>query len=112
MTLARQWQEEGAEALHVVDLDAARTGELTNFGIVERIVRTVECRSNTAAASAAPRASRWWPDRRALGVMGTAAVTALNLLDDAVNWLGQRLVVGLDCTDGMSPRTAGGSVRR
>jgi len=33
--------------------------------------------------------------------MGTAAVTALNLLDDAVNWLGQRLVVGLDCTDGM-----------
>ncbi len=34
-------------------------------------------------------------------VMGTAAVTALNLLDDAVNWLGQRLVVGLDCSDGM-----------
>ena len=34
-------------------------------------------------------------------VMGTAAVTALDLLDDAVNWLGDRLVVGLDCTDGM-----------
>ena len=34
-------------------------------------------------------------------VMGTAAVTALHLLDDAVNWLGERLVVGLDCSDGM-----------
>jgi len=34
-------------------------------------------------------------------VMGTAAVTALDLLDDAVNWLGERLVVGLDCSDGM-----------
>ena len=33
--------------------------------------------------------------------MGTAAVTAHDLLDDAVNWLGERLVVGLDCTDGM-----------
>jgi len=28
-------------------------------------------------------------------------VTALHLLDDAVNWLGERLVVGLDCSDGM-----------
>lgn len=33
--------------------------------------------------------------------MGTAAITALDLLDDAVNWLGERLVVGMDCTDGM-----------
>ena len=30
VALARQWQDEGAEALHVVDLDAARTGELVN----------------------------------------------------------------------------------
>jgi len=34
-------------------------------------------------------------------VMGTAAITALELLDDAVDWLGERLVVGMDCTDGM-----------
>ena len=33
--LARYWQDQGAEALHVVDLDAARTGELANFQIVE-----------------------------------------------------------------------------
>jgi len=102
VTLARQWQEEGAEALHVVDLDAARTGELTNFGIVERIVRTVDVpvqygggiRSAKSLALVAGIGVHWV-------VMGTAAVTALNLLDDAVNWLGQRLVVGLDCTDGM-----------
>ena len=34
-------------------------------------------------------------------VMGTAAITDQDLLDDAVNWLGDRLVVGMDCTDGM-----------
>ena len=102
VTLARQWQEEGAEALHVVDLDAARTGELTNFGIVERIVKSVDVpvqygggiRSAKSLALVAGIGVHWV-------VMGTAAVTALNLLDDAVNWLGQRLVVGLDCTDGM-----------
>jgi phosphoribosylformimino-5-aminoimidazole carboxamide ribotide isomerase len=102
VALARQWQEQGAEALHVVDLDAARTGELTNFEIVERIVKAVDVpvqygggiRSGKSLALVAGTGVHWV-------VMGTAAVTALNLLDDAVNWLGQRLVVGLDCSDGM-----------
>ena len=100
--LARYWQDQGAEALHVVDLDAARTGELTNFAIVERIVKALDIpvqygggvRSQKALAFMAGVGVHWV-------VMGTAAVTALDLLDDAVNWLGDRLVVGLDCTDGM-----------
>jgi phosphoribosylformimino-5-aminoimidazole carboxamide ribotide isomerase len=102
VTLARHWQEQGAEALHVVDLDAARTGELVNFDILERIVKAVDVpvqygggiRSAKSLALVAGIGVHWV-------VMGTAAVTALHLLDDAVDWLGQRLVVGLDCSDGM-----------
>jgi len=100
--LARYWQDQGAEALHVIDLDAARTGELTNFQIVERIVKTLDIpvqygggiRDATALAMMAGIGVHWV-------VMGTAAVTALDILDDAVNWMGERLVVGVDCTDGM-----------
>jgi len=100
--LARHWQEEGAEALHVVDLDAARSGELTNFALVERIVKAVDVpvqygggiRDEKSLAYMAGIGVHWV-------VMGTAAVTALDLLDRAVAWLGERLVVGLDCTDGM-----------
>jgi len=100
--LARYWQAEGAEALHVVDLDAARTGELVNFEIVEGIVKALDIpvqygggvRSDKSLAFMAGIGVHWV-------VMGTAAVTALDLLDDAVSWLGERLVVGLDCTDGM-----------
>ncbi len=100
--LARHWQAEGAEALHVVDLDAARTGELVNFAMVEAIVKTLDIpvqygggiRSAKSLALVAGIGVHWV-------VMGTAAVTALDLLDDAVNWLEERLVVGLDCTDGM-----------
>ena len=40
--LARYWQDQGAEALHVIDLDAARTGELVNVDLVERIVKTLD----------------------------------------------------------------------
>jgi phosphoribosylformimino-5-aminoimidazole carboxamide ribotide isomerase len=100
--LARQWQAEGAEALHVVDLDAARSGELVNFEIVERIVRAVDVpvqygggiRDGRSLALVAGIGVHWC-------VVGTAAVTSPEILDDAVNWLGERLVVGLDCTDGM-----------
>jgi phosphoribosylformimino-5-aminoimidazole carboxamide ribotide isomerase len=100
--LARMWEAQGAEALHVVDLDAARTGELANFLIVERIVKALHIpvqygggiRTPANLALVAGVGVRWV-------VMGTAAVTALDLLDDAIAWLGDRLVVGLDCSDGM-----------
>jgi len=102
VALARQWRDEGAEALHVVDLDAARTGELVNVDLLEKIVKAVDIpvqygggiRSDKALALVAGLGVQWV-------VMGTAAITALELLDDAVNWLGERLVVGMDCTDGM-----------
>ena len=102
VTLARFWQDQGAEALHVVDLDAARTGELVNFDILERIVKSLDIpvqygggiRSASNLALVAGIGVHWV-------VMGTAAVTALDLLDDSVKVLGERLVVGLDCTDGM-----------
>jgi phosphoribosylformimino-5-aminoimidazole carboxamide ribotide isomerase len=102
VALARHWQHEGAEALHVVDLDAARTGELVNVDLLEQIVKAVDLpvqygggiRSDKNLALVAGLGVRWV-------VMGTAAITALELLDDAVNWLGDRLVVGMDCADGM-----------
>ena len=112
--LARYWQDQGAEALHVIDLDAARTGELTNVQIVERIVKALDIpvqygggiRTPTALALIAGVGVHWV-------VMGTAAVTALELLDDAVNWLGERLVVGPRLhRRHVSPRTAGRSARR
>ena len=102
VALARHWQDQGAEALHVIDLDAARTGELVNFDVLERIVKSLDIpvqygggiRSAKNLALVAGIGVHWV-------VMGTAAVTALDLLDDSVAWLGERLVVGLDCTDGM-----------
>ena len=102
VSLARLWQDQGAEALHVIDLDAARTGELVNFDILERIVKSLDIpvqygggiRSAGNLALVAGIGVHWM-------VMGTAAVTALDLLDDSVKVLGERLVVGLDCTDGM-----------
>lgn len=39
---ARKWADAGAEYIHVVDLDGARSGAPVNLGVVERITRAVK----------------------------------------------------------------------
>jgi phosphoribosylformimino-5-aminoimidazole carboxamide ribotide isomerase len=100
--LAVQWQEEGAEALHVVDLDAARSGELVHFETVAAIVDAVRIpvqygggiRTQESLDRVAGSKVRW-------AVLGTAAVTGGDLLGAAIQALGDRLVVGVDCDEGM-----------
>jgi phosphoribosylformimino-5-aminoimidazole carboxamide ribotide isomerase len=100
--LALQWQEQGAEALHVVDLDAARTGELVNFATVAAIAEAVRIpvqygggiRTQDGLDMVAGTKVRW-------AVLGTAAATGADLLDTAIQVLGDRLVVGVDCDEGM-----------
>lgn len=102
LAAARTWHEMGATALHVVDLDAARTGGLINFALVSAIaaempipvqygggVRDLESMERVAHCQV-----RWI-------VIGTAAITAESLLETAVERLGERLTVGVDCSDGM-----------
>jgi phosphoribosylformimino-5-aminoimidazole carboxamide ribotide isomerase len=99
---AREWERQGAEALHVVDLDGARQGGLVNFDLVLGIVDAVGIpvqygggvRSPEALATVAASGLEWV-------VLGTAAVTDLGLLDEALGVLGPRLVVGVDCERGI-----------
>lgn len=94
---ALRWEAAGARALHVVDLDGARDGAPANLEVVARIaagvsvpvqvgggVRSVESVEALLEAGA----------RRI--VVGTAAVSDVDLLDDAIARLGERLVVSVD----------------
>jgi phosphoribosylformimino-5-aminoimidazole carboxamide ribotide isomerase len=100
--MALQWEELGADAIHVVDLDGARTGDLVNFALVEAIVEAVSVpvqygggvRSTEAVARVAGSGLGWC-------VIGTAAVTRADVLEEAVKALGERLVVGVDCLGGV-----------
>ena len=101
VALALQWRFEGAEALHVVDLDGARQGQMVNFDLVQHIAASLDIpvqygggvRDRTALEQAAASDVRWI-------VIGTSAVIDEELLAYAVETLGDRLVVGVDCTSG------------
>lgn len=42
VTIARHWQKQGAELIHVVDLDGAFTGEIKNWAALKEILRSVD----------------------------------------------------------------------
>ncbi|MEY3072710.1 MAG: hypothetical protein RLZZ353_906 [Actinomycetota bacterium] len=91
----------GAEWLHVVDLDAAFTGEPRNRHLVRAIVEATGCRVQASGGV------RTLDDVRAaldLGasrvVVGTMALTDPAFVPDALAIAGERLAVGLDAEDG------------
>ena len=95
--VAREFAAAGARWLHVVDLDAARTGELTHESIIAAICSAVDSRvqvgggirdANTADALLAAGAARV--------VVGTAAVERPELITDLVSAHPGAVAVGLD----------------
>jgi phosphoribosylformimino-5-aminoimidazole carboxamide ribotide isomerase len=98
---ATRWAGEGAEFLHVVDLDGAKAGEPRNLEAVRRIAAAVECPIQVggglrekAAVDAVLAAGA------ARVVIGTAALRDPEFLDAAVAAHGERVVVSVDARGG------------
>jgi len=98
---ARRWAAAGARALHVVDLDGARTGEPVNLEYVRRIAAEVPLPLQVGGglrsigdvrAAVAAGAGRV--------VLGTAAFEDVDFLDSAVAEMGDRVVVSIDARNG------------
>lgn len=98
---ARRWVQAGARVLHIVDLDGARTGSPVNLDQVERIAREVEVPVQVGGGLRSVDAVR-----AAVGagvtrvVLGTAAYTDIDFLDDVIAEHGDRVVVSVDTRNG------------
>jgi len=101
LSAARAWVEGGARWLHVVDLDGARDGAPANLEHLERItgelgvpvqfgggLRSLES-IEAALAAGAERV-----------ILGTAAYTDVDFLDDALAKHGARVTVSVDVRGG------------
>ncbi|HUE29093.1 MAG TPA: 1-(5-phosphoribosyl)-5-[(5-phosphoribosylamino)methylideneamino]imidazole-4-carboxamide isomerase [Solirubrobacteraceae bacterium] len=98
---ALRWVEAGARALHVVDLDGARSGAPVNAEHVRRITEQVDVPVQVGGGLRSPDAiDQVLEAGAARVVLGTAAYCDVDLLDDAVARLGNRLVVSVDARDG------------
>jgi phosphoribosylformimino-5-aminoimidazole carboxamide ribotide isomerase len=98
---ARRWVDSGARALHVVDLDGARTGEPANLEHVERIAGELDVPVQVGGglrAAAVVHAAVSAGAARV--VLGTAAFRDVEFLDQMVAELGDRVVVSVDARSG------------
>ncbi len=99
---ARQYQSEGAERLHVVDLDGALKGAPANRDGVEAILRSVKVpievgggiRDIKTAVRYLDMGVRWV-------ILGTQACLDEGFLREALGELGERVIVGIDAMNGL-----------
>jgi phosphoribosylformimino-5-aminoimidazole carboxamide ribotide isomerase len=95
--VARQFEVAGARWIHVVDLDAARSGEPVNRPLVEAIVGAVSCRVEASGGVRdASVAGSLLDAGVARVVVGTAAVEHPELVAEVCAAFPDRIAVGLD----------------
>jgi phosphoribosylformimino-5-aminoimidazole carboxamide ribotide isomerase len=98
---ARRWAGEGAEFLHVVDLDGAKAGQPRNMEAVERIAAAVECPIQVGGGLRDARSVAAFLDAGAARVViGTAALRDAEFLDEMLAAHGDRVVVSVDARNG------------
>ena len=103
LAVARQWQQQGATRLHLVDLDGAAQGNPVNLDIIAAIVAQSEI---PAQVGGGVRSSATAEKLLSLGVervvIGTAAVRNPDLVRQLCQGGGSpRVVVAVDARDGL-----------
>jgi len=101
LLFAKKWRGQGAEWLHVVDLDGAKTGEMKNFEIIANIAREVGIPIEVGGGI------RTRDDIEGLVkagvrrvVLGTAVIEDQALLERLLQEFPGQIAVSLDCIDG------------
>ncbi len=100
--MALRWEEMGAQYLHVVDLDGARSGKAQNIAVISEMaakmgipvqlgggIRTIEMIENVLSKGI----------ERV--ILGTSAVKDPELVKRAVKTFENKVVIGIDAKDGM-----------
>jgi phosphoribosylformimino-5-aminoimidazole carboxamide ribotide isomerase len=98
---AKRWADEGAEFLHVVDLDGAKAGEPRNLEAIGRIAAAVQCPIQVGGGLRDAESVAAVLDAGAERVViGTAALRDPDFLDSVLAKHGERVVVSVDARGG------------
>ncbi|HIK31095.1 MAG TPA: 1-(5-phosphoribosyl)-5-[(5-phosphoribosylamino)methylideneamino]imidazole-4-carboxamide isomerase [Oscillatoriales cyanobacterium M59_W2019_021] len=101
VAVARQWVEQGATRLHLVDLDGAKLGRSANLDSIAQIVRTVSIpvevggglRDRDSVAALLDLGVQW-------AILGTVAVEKPELVAQLCREFPGKIIVGIDARNG------------
>ncbi|MBD7907841.1 1-(5-phosphoribosyl)-5-[(5-phosphoribosylamino)methylideneamino]imidazole-4-carboxamide isomerase [Sporosarcina gallistercoris] len=107
LEVGKKWLDQGAEWLHVVDLDGAKTGQSVNREAIIELANTLQLPIQVGGGIRTIEAIE---DYLSNGVeriiLGTSAIKDPDLLKQAVTRYGKRIAVSVDAKNG-KPTTAG-----
>ncbi|MEH2012758.1 1-(5-phosphoribosyl)-5-[(5-phosphoribosylamino)methylideneamino]imidazole-4-carboxamide isomerase [Nostoc sp.] len=99
--VAKQWVDQGATRLHIVDLDGAKAGKVVNLGAIEAIVHAVSVpieiggglRDRTSVQQLFNLGVQW-------AILGTIAVEQPQLVQQLCEEFPGQIIIGIDARNG------------
>ena len=103
LSMAKHWVQQGAEWLHVVDLDGAQTGEMKNLSIIvdmaQKIKVPIQVGGGIRSLEIIEKLIQSGIKRV---VLGTKAIEDQAFLKSALKKFKDQLAVSIDCQNGMA----------
>ena len=100
--MALRWEAEGAEIIHVVDLDGAIEKSPQNLGSIKKVINSVNADIQVGGGIRNQKTIRMFIEIGAKRVIiGTEAIRNPNLVKDACKEFPGQIVVGIDARNGM-----------
>lgn len=101
VTVAEDFKRQGAQWMHLVDLEGARDGTTPNIDTVIRLAGIPGLNSEIGGGIRdLDTIARYLDAGVSRVILGTAAVTEKGLVEKAVRLYGERIAVGVDLKDG------------
>lgn len=98
---AADFRAQGAVCLHVVDLDGAKDGALSNFDAIARVVSSTDMFVEVGGGIRdEERIEKYLSMGVGRVILGTAAVNNFDFLTDMVKKYGDKIALGVDARDG------------
>ncbi|MBN3962347.1 1-(5-phosphoribosyl)-5-[(5-phosphoribosylamino)methylideneamino]imidazole-4-carboxamide isomerase [Nostoc sp. NMS8] len=99
--VAKQWVDEGANRLHIVDLDGAKAGKVVNLKAIEAIAHAVSVpieiggglRDRTSVQQIFNLGIQW-------AILGTIAVEQPQLVQELCQEFPEQIIIGIDARNG------------
>ena len=102
MEQAKNFEQSGAEYIHLVDLDGAKEGKRVNHEIILETAHALDVPVEVGGGiRTMAQIESYLENGIDRVILGTSAMEDPQLLQDALRRYGERIAVGIDCRDGL-----------
>lgn len=101
VAVAKEWEAQGAEYIHIVDLDGAKSGESANGEAIRRIAQNVNIPIQVGGGVRSMEdVTRHIQNGVRRVIIGTAAIENPSFVQEAVKQYGDQIAVSIDARNG------------